>query len=169
MKLFSKAQNSVGVNFEHQNRGLQVGISNSPISTEFHLPTGTSEEAEDKLARAKSPFIERPETPPNPSSNLPFPRNIDFVDPKRLNERIREKCSRPESRVALVGLGLLAARFDTLTTMNNLAHTLKEQCKHRWALVLLMDKCVLGAKHPDTLNSLASWNSWQSDQRAVAL
>jgi hypothetical protein len=48
---------------------------------------------------------ERPETPPSPSSTVPFLRDSDYVDRQALLERVREKCSIPASRTALVGLG----------------------------------------------------------------
>ena len=41
---------------------------------------------------------------PNPSSTVPFRRDSDFVDRDILAE-VDEKCSRPASRAALVGLG----------------------------------------------------------------
>ncbi|MCJ1268442.1 hypothetical protein MMC22_008330 [Lobaria immixta] len=47
----------------------------------------------------------RPDTPPNPSSNVPFRRDPDFVDRGTLLDEIHTKCSAPASRVALVGLG----------------------------------------------------------------
>jgi hypothetical protein len=48
---------------------------------------------------------ERPETPPQPSCFVPFRRDTDFVDRAALLDLIRERCSAPASRVALVGLG----------------------------------------------------------------
>jgi hypothetical protein len=48
---------------------------------------------------------ERPETPPNPSANIPFPRDLDFVNRGTLLDQIYEKLSVPASRAALVGLG----------------------------------------------------------------
>ncbi|KAJ4312794.1 hypothetical protein N0V94_007267 [Neodidymelliopsis sp. IMI 364377] len=50
-------------------------------------------------------FAERPETPPQPSCNVPFRRDPDFVDRATLLHQIYEQCSAPASRVALVGLG----------------------------------------------------------------
>jgi hypothetical protein len=41
---------------------------------------------------------------PSPSSTVPFCRDPDFVDRDILVE-IHQKCSKPASRVALVGLG----------------------------------------------------------------
>ena len=49
--------------------------------------------------------IERPETPPPPSSSVPFRRDKDFVDHGNLLSQIEEKCAEETSRVALVGIG----------------------------------------------------------------
>ncbi|KAI8930569.1 hypothetical protein NX059_012179 [Plenodomus lindquistii] len=54
---------------------------------------------------ASDPSKERPETPPQPSCFLPFPRDADFVDRGTLLDQIRKQCAAPASRVALVGLG----------------------------------------------------------------
>lgn len=48
--------------------------------------------------------LEGPPTKLNPSSNVPFRRDPDFVDGDILAE-IGKKCSKPASRTALVGLG----------------------------------------------------------------
>lgn len=48
---------------------------------------------------------ERPETPPEPFSNVPFPRDPDFVDRVAITDSIERKLVRPAARVALVGLG----------------------------------------------------------------
>ncbi|KAF2191620.1 putative kinesin [Zopfia rhizophila CBS 207.26] len=45
------------------------------------------------------------DSPPSPSSNVPFRRDPDFVNRGFLLDQIREKCSLPASRIALVGLG----------------------------------------------------------------
>ncbi|RMY50198.1 hypothetical protein D0865_07044 [Hortaea werneckii] len=49
--------------------------------------------------------FERAETPPSPSSNVPFRRDPDFLDRPVLTERIHAGVSAPAGRVALVGLG----------------------------------------------------------------
>ena len=41
----------------------------------------------------------------SPYSTVPFRRNADFVDRDDILARIKEKCSQPSGRVALVGLG----------------------------------------------------------------
>ncbi|KAF2475565.1 uncharacterized protein BDR25DRAFT_153780, partial [Lindgomyces ingoldianus] len=51
------------------------------------------------------PTPARPETPPSPPCSIPFHRDPDFVDRGTLLDQIREKCSAPASRIALVGLG----------------------------------------------------------------
>ncbi|KAF2475957.1 TPR domain protein [Lindgomyces ingoldianus] len=50
-------------------------------------------------------IVARPETPPNPSCTIPFRRDPDFVNRGTLLDQIRERCSAPASRIALVGLG----------------------------------------------------------------
>ncbi|PYI16152.1 TPR-like protein [Aspergillus violaceofuscus CBS 115571] len=73
--------------FNGPNSELQVGINNGAITAQLHVPP------------------ERPETPPHPLSTVPFRRDPDFVDRGTLLDQIREKCSAPASRIALVGLG----------------------------------------------------------------
>ena len=48
---------------------------------------------------------ERPETPPEPSSNVPFRRDRNFVERGDLLDEISDKLAQPAARVALVGLG----------------------------------------------------------------
>ncbi|XP_014560225.1 hypothetical protein COCVIDRAFT_89854, partial [Bipolaris victoriae FI3] len=52
-----------------------------------------------------SATLERPETAPEPSVSVPFPRDPDFVDRGTLLDQISKRCAAPASRVALVGLG----------------------------------------------------------------
>ncbi|KAF2473130.1 TPR-like protein [Lindgomyces ingoldianus] len=78
------AYSSVTSTFGGSNYGFQAGLINGPVSVAFHLP---------------------PETPANPSSNIPFPRDPDYVDRELLLDRIYKKLSVPASKVALVGLG----------------------------------------------------------------
>ncbi|KAJ5125244.1 hypothetical protein N7526_007421 [Penicillium atrosanguineum] len=73
--------------FGDNNNGLQIGDNRGSINAEFHLP------------------LERPETPPNPLSTVPFTRDPDFVSRKALLHWIRKKSSVPGSRIALVGFG----------------------------------------------------------------
>ncbi|KAF2181395.1 hypothetical protein K469DRAFT_262846 [Zopfia rhizophila CBS 207.26] len=69
------------------NQGLQVGHNSGYFEAHVHAPA------------------ERPETPPRPSSFVPFRRDADFVDRGTLLDQILKKCSAPASRIALVGLG----------------------------------------------------------------
>ncbi|KAJ5112223.1 hypothetical protein N7532_000268 [Penicillium argentinense] len=78
------------VSFGNNNRGLQVGHSSGSIHAEIHLPPAP---------------LERPETPPNPLSTVPFARDPGFVCRRTLLQSIHEKSSIPGSRIALVGLG----------------------------------------------------------------
>jgi len=59
-----------------------------------------------KLASADDcPHQERPESPPSPSSIVPFRRDQDFVERGVLFDQIQQKCAVPGSWTALVGLG----------------------------------------------------------------
>ncbi|KAJ5726668.1 uncharacterized protein N7483_008025 [Penicillium malachiteum] len=74
------------VSFDGENNGLQIAKNEGPITANFYP-------------------LERPETPPSPLSTIPFLRNVDFVSRDKPLRQIREKCSVPGSRIALVGLG----------------------------------------------------------------
>jgi hypothetical protein len=88
------------------NRGLQVGYNSGSIQTHIHAP-GTCPPAPALTKHGANGALlpERPETPPQPSCFVPFRRDPDFVDRGTLLDQIRERCSAPASRVALVGLG----------------------------------------------------------------
>ncbi|KAJ6145552.1 hypothetical protein N7470_009447 [Penicillium chermesinum] len=75
------------ISFSGNNRALQIGENRGSINAEIYLPP------------------ERPETPPNPLSTVPFARDPDFVSRSTLLHQIREKSSVPGSKIALVGLG----------------------------------------------------------------
>ncbi|KAH8689766.1 hypothetical protein GQ44DRAFT_637109, partial [Phaeosphaeriaceae sp. PMI808] len=48
---------------------------------------------------------ERPETPPRPSTVIPFVRDVDFVERREILDQLWTICAAPGSRAALVGLG----------------------------------------------------------------
>jgi hypothetical protein len=107
----SMAQNRTAISFGERNIGLQVGQSLAPISAEIHLPPGKPP-ARSSKPKPSSPGltldctdVDRPETPPRPSSNVPFRRDPDFVDRPPLLDQLHQKCSAPAARIALVGLG----------------------------------------------------------------
>ncbi|KAK1763950.1 P-loop containing nucleoside triphosphate hydrolase protein [Phialemonium atrogriseum] len=83
----ARGQNTPAISFGNDNKGLQVGQSYAPITAQIHLPP------------------ERPETPPKPSSTIPFRRDRDFINRGDLLEKIHQLCSIPAGRAALVGLG----------------------------------------------------------------
>ena len=56
------------------------------------------------MLRGSQCSIEASRAKPNPSSTVPFRRDLDFVDSDILAE-VDEICSKPASRAALVGLG----------------------------------------------------------------
>lgn len=53
----------------------------------------------------RSPLADRPESPIEPLSTIPFRRDRDFVDRGTLLDQLEQKTLTPGSRVALVGLG----------------------------------------------------------------
>jgi hypothetical protein len=85
---------------------MQLGNNSGYIEYHAHAPTGKCPRF--RLVNAALTYAvsaERPETPPPPSCFVPFRRDPDFVDRATLLDQIREQCSAPASRVALVGLG----------------------------------------------------------------
>ena len=67
--------------------------------TTWHVDTG------DRILEALSKLSVIPVTLPDPSSNIPFRRDPDFVDRGAILDQIHQKCALPASRTALVGLG----------------------------------------------------------------
>ncbi|KAI4592841.1 hypothetical protein KJ359_010394 [Pestalotiopsis sp. 9143b] len=49
--------------------------------------------------------LDRPETPPTPTANIPFGRDKDFVRQGAILDQVHQLCAEAASRVALVGLG----------------------------------------------------------------
>lgn len=90
--------------FRGYNDGVQIGFNSGPIN----LPPGESGTGpgQGRLSNRRfPPYLERPETPTNPLSTVPFPRDLDFVSRDTLLRRIHEKSLVLGSRIALVGLG----------------------------------------------------------------
>ncbi|KAJ5918614.1 hypothetical protein N7466_010606 [Penicillium verhagenii] len=74
------------MSFRGENYGIQIGDNSGSVHAEFHPP-------------------HRPETPPGPLSNVPFPRDPDFVRHDTLLDQLHNKSLVPGARIALVGLG----------------------------------------------------------------
>ncbi|KAK5799920.1 hypothetical protein VI817_002132 [Penicillium citrinum] len=73
------------------------------VNAQFNLPPGIFKtRAGIQYHRFLS--IERVEPPPNPSINIPSPREPDFVNRAKLLRQISERASLPGSRRALIGL-----------------------------------------------------------------
>ena len=93
------------------NYGLEAGVIYGSVHAEFHAPPSKVIVASEAIPRSLTLFEVRVETPPRPSIVIPFGRDADFVDREvTINQgnilaHIDEKCSRPGSRTALVGLG----------------------------------------------------------------
>lgn len=90
--------------FGDWNKGLQVGHNSGSITTVFYLLPRTLSSARLGFANGASPK-ERPETPPDSLSTVPFRSDPDFTNHGTLLDLIYKKKSTPASRIALIGLG----------------------------------------------------------------
>ncbi|KAJ5975877.1 kinesin [Penicillium waksmanii] len=97
--------------FGELNAGFKIGVNNAPIN-QIQLPPGKStpqvpcsadSEGANLIPHIAAP--ERPDTPSEPLSTVPFLRDADFVDCGTLLEQVEEKCIVRPSRLALVGIG----------------------------------------------------------------
>ena len=90
------------------NQGFQVGSNQGNVHVSFGAQPGSSKMLDETQARWRltvlSCLVEGSPPKPNPSSTVPFRRDSDFVYRDILAE-VKEKCSKPASRAALVGLG----------------------------------------------------------------
>ena len=105
------AERNAEIKFADRNTGFQIGQNSGPVTAQIHVPAGiialaarcislrTTRDADDHSA------LERAETPPLPSSNVPYRHNRHFVANYDLIKQIHEKLSEPAARIALVGLG----------------------------------------------------------------
>ena len=59
----------------------------------------------DRILEALANLSVTPATVPDPSSNISFRRDPDFVDRGAILDQLHQKCTLPASRTALVGLG----------------------------------------------------------------
>jgi hypothetical protein len=93
-------QSSYSNVFGDNNRGLQIGVNKGPI----HVQPGNVKGRPKRTTTNIGVYAEPPETPPRPSSTVPFRRDPDFVK-RGIFDEIDQRCSVPGSWTALVGLG----------------------------------------------------------------
>ncbi|KAF1970583.1 putative kinesin [Bimuria novae-zelandiae CBS 107.79] len=98
--------------FGRANVGFQAGTINGPVHTTFHAPP------------------KRRETPPQPSIVIPFAHDADFVDRGTLLDEICERCTQPNARIALVGLGGVGKSQLAI----EYAYRTREQSPETWVL-----------------------------------
>ncbi|KAF2008328.1 putative kinesin [Aaosphaeria arxii CBS 175.79] len=98
--------------FGDMNYGVEAGIINGDVNPMINLPP------------------ERRETPPQPSIVIPFSRDADFVDRGTLLDEFRERCTQPNARIALVGLGGVGKSQLAIEH----AYRTREQSSETWVL-----------------------------------
>ncbi|KAM0721490.1 hypothetical protein Q7P37_002414 [Cladosporium fusiforme] len=96
------------------------------------------------------PPLPRPESPPRPSSNIPFHRNPRFIQRVDLTDQIRAKLSGPEGRAALVGIGgsgksQLAIEY---------ARQVRQESSQTWVLWINARKTEPKGKYPSNASKL---------------
>nr|POF13844.1 hypothetical protein CFP56_02868 [Quercus suber] len=74
--------------------------------------------------------LARAETPPKPSSNIPFARDPDFINRKDLTLQIDAILSAPAARVALVGIGGVGKSQIAI----EYCYSVQEQSRDTWVL-----------------------------------
>jgi hypothetical protein len=133
------------------NRGVQLGQNLGHFESHHHYPPGTSPDRPgSRYAVVLTAYLERPETPPNPSLLISFERDTDFVDRGTVLAQIRERCGVPGSRTALVGLGGVGYARRTHMVRRRLSSSQEVATRHRIrvsnAQTVAGDMGVLGAR-----------------------
>jgi hypothetical protein len=90
------------ISFGDSSQSVQVGVNHGPI----HMTTGKTIACHattgPQLTRGPAA---RSKTPDEPSSNVPFRRDPDFVARAEVTAQITAALAEPAARLALVGLG----------------------------------------------------------------
>ncbi|ETS78637.1 hypothetical protein PFICI_10699 [Pestalotiopsis fici W106-1] len=76
--------------------------------------------------------LDRPETPPTPTTNIPFSRDRDFVRREALLGQVHQLCAEAASRVALIGLGGVGKSQIAI----EYAYQIREQSPESWVFWL---------------------------------
>ena len=78
------------------------------LACEHGMKTATKAQQEQiaqAITEVSAIHSDRPETPPTPSSTIPFRRDPDFIVRQTLLDQLHEKCAAPAARTSLIGLG----------------------------------------------------------------
>ncbi|KAI0184815.1 hypothetical protein EV127DRAFT_504239 [Xylaria flabelliformis] len=75
---------------------------------------------------------ERPETPPIPSSFIPFCRDSHFIERRTILDRMKQACSTTPSRAALVGLGGVGKSQLAIEYAYRVKDSFKREKKELW-------------------------------------
>ena len=100
----SHTESHTEISFAENHRGFQLAQNFAHV----HIAPGKPALAtppQPRHANDGARTRERPETLPQPSSNVPFRRDPEFVERPALTDQIHDKISAPAGRAALVGLG----------------------------------------------------------------
>ncbi|KGO43730.1 hypothetical protein PEX1_088330 [Penicillium expansum] len=128
------------------NSGIQVGDNGGHITVQHY-------------ARPESQ-----ESPPLPSSTVPFGRDPDFVEQGQLLEQTHEKCSITGSRVALVGLGGVGIRERSPSTWVLWVHA-SNAARFEESFWQIADRAKLPERQDPNLSIFKVVHDWLADAK----
>nr|POE62760.1 isoform 2 of nephrocystin-3 [Quercus suber] len=133
-KLAALQQITLALTLDDSSRYTHVGPGNI-VANEGGSPTNYVQggEGNRQINNARVYFerdVARPETPPHPSSNVPFPRDSDFVAREDLIDQVHAILSIPTACAALVGIGGVGKSQLAI----EYCYHLREQSRSTWVL-----------------------------------
>jgi hypothetical protein len=101
------------ISFGDSSQSVQVGVNHGPI----HMTTGATMSYHATGPQLTRSPAARSTTPDEPSSNVPFRRDPDFVARAEVTAQITAALAAPAARLALVGLGGVGYGWITSSAM----------------------------------------------------